>query len=237
MTRHMTLMAGCAILAMSASAAYADCAADLAAFGGGQTQTAGAEGEVSKDGSLAPLQTEGSGGDASAPTTAGGGTTISEGGETTTAPAGATAEANAESGAAETDVASDGGGNATGAVATGTEAGGAQEESAMGQGAQGGEAIAKDGTVAPLESAHQEGHGESTAGQAGVAMSQQDAQAQQQGGGSAQDQAAAEAGAHGSGDVGGHSAGQMEALERAHAALAAGDEAGCAAALEEARSM
>ena len=230
MTRHTMLMAGCALLTMSATSAYADCAADIAAFEAGGAQMATGDGTVSKDGSLAPLQQEATGGDASAPMTAGGGTTTVAGGETIAAPEGSAtqAEANAESGAGDPAVASDGGANAAGALETGTEA------DAMGQG----EAISKDGSVAPLESAGEAGQDAATAGgnSAGVAMSQQDAEAQQQGGAVAQDTAAAHAGADG-GHSGGHSGGQMEALDRAHAALAAGDEAGCAAALEEARSM
>ncbi len=79
-----------------------------------------------------------------------------------------------------------------------------------------GEGISKDGTLAPLEGAGAE-----------VATSQQDAQAQQAG----EETAAQEA------ESGSEGSARMAALDRAQAALDAGDEAGCSAALEEARSL
>ncbi len=52
---YMGLLAACAAGALTASAAQADCAAELAALESGATSTPSAEG-ISKDGSLAPLQ-------------------------------------------------------------------------------------------------------------------------------------------------------------------------------------
>ena len=61
MTRFTTFTAACALAAAASTAAYADCAADLAEMTGGSG--ASAHDGISKDGSLAPLQTEGSGTD------------------------------------------------------------------------------------------------------------------------------------------------------------------------------
>lgn len=79
------------------------------------------------------------------------------------------------------------------------------------------EGVAKDGSMAPLGT------------DPGVATSSQDAQAQQAGGATAAEQAAGEAGSA--------EGGREAALAKAEAALAAGDEAGCTAAVEEAKSM
>jgi hypothetical protein len=88
---------------------------------------------------------------------------------------------------------------------------------AAGGEAAGGEGeIAKTGDTAPLEA------------DPDLATSAQDAQAQSRGGETAAAQAE---GAAGGGD------GRAEALARAQAALDAGDEAGCMAAVEEAKSM
>ena len=94
------------------------------------------------------------------------------------------------------------------AATTGT-AGEADDEAAQEEG------VAKDGTEAPMQEETADTSGES---EAGAAISGQDAQAQQQ------------ADAPAGGDA------RAEALARAEAALAAGDEEGCMAALEEARS-
>lgn len=161
MTRYCSLMAGCALFVMSGVAAYADCAEDLAALGGGAE--AGAPGAISKDGSMAPLEG---------------------------------ASADDATGAAS-------GGETTGPAAP------AQEEAS-------GEGIIQDGTHAPLEGAGAE-----------VATSAQDAQAQQEG-----DEVAAQAA-----DSGTEDSARSAAIERAHAALAAGDEAACNAAVEEAQSL
>jgi hypothetical protein len=97
-------------------------------------------------------------------------------------------------------------------------AGGAPAQGAEGaaEAEAGGEGISKDGSLSPLQ-------GAGTA----VATSQEDAQAQQQGEPTAAQQA--ESGSEGSP--------RSLAIERAQAALAAGDEAACNAALEEARSL
>ncbi len=79
-----------------------------------------------------------------------------------------------------------------------------------------GEGLAKDGSNAPMGA------------DPAIATSAQDAQAQQQGGDTAAEQAAGAAGAGGSSD-------REEALTRAQAALDAGDEAGCMAAVQEAK--
>lgn len=110
----------------------------------------------------------------------------------------------------------------------------------------GGGGISKDGSLAPLESGATPQTGDGTApaaegeglakdgsteplqADADVAMSAEDAQAQQQGGETAAAQAA---GVEGGGDA----AARDAALARAQAALDAGDEAGCMAALQEAR--
>ena len=83
------------------------------------------------------------------------------------------------------------------------------------EGAAGAEGIAKDGSLAPL------------AADPNVATSGEDAQAQSQGGATAAAQAAGEAGTA--------PPAREDALARAQAALDAGDEAGCLAAVEEAK--
>jgi hypothetical protein len=87
---------------------------------------------------------------------------------------------------------------------------------AGGEAAPGENEIAKTGDTAPLQM------------DPDVATSVQDAQAQSQGGETAAAQAE---GAEGDGKT------QADALARAQAALDAGDEAGCMAAVEEAKSM
>jgi len=166
MNRYVIFLAGCALLALSAAAASADCAEDLAAMEGGTVGAAAREG-IAKDGSLAPLQSEA---DASTST-------------------GATAPA-------------DGGFEAASSEPAGTNG------------------IAKDGSLAPLASDEDD-----AAAGANVAMSAQDAQAQQEGGETAAQIA------------GGGDPARTDALARARAAIAAGDEAGCAAALKEAEAL
>jgi hypothetical protein len=111
--------------------------------------------------------------------------------------------------------------------------------------------VAKDGTMAPLSgeatATPQTGEGaaaEATAGEGiakdgsetpltadpGIATSAQDVEAQQQGGATAAEQAMGEAG-------GAELEGRDAAIARAHEALAAGDEAGCMSAVEEAKGM
>ena len=94
---------------------------------------------------------------------------------------------------------------------TGGDAAGGGTETGEGE-------VAKDGSAAPLEADAQ------------VATSGQDAQAQQAGGDTAAAQAAGSGGS-------GHGDDMQAALDRAQAALDAGDEAGCMAALEEARGL
>ncbi len=154
---YAPLAAGCFAL-FAATSASADCAADLAELQQDAGGAAGAEsqGGISKDGSLAPLQTEGEG-----------------------------------------------------SAAVTTETAGA--DSAAPQEADG-EAIAKDGTQAPLE-------GDDASAGAAPAISGQAAQAQQEG----------------LGTEGGTA--RADAIARAEAALAAGDEEGCMQAVEEARNL
>jgi len=84
--------------------------------------------------------------------------------------------------------------------------------------ATGSEGVAKDGSQIPLGT------------DANVAMSAEDAQAQQKGGKTAAEQAAGSPG-------GGSASAREEALSRAQAALDSGDEAGCMKAVEEARAL
>ena len=101
-------------------------------------------------------------------------------------------------------------GEATATPQTGGE--GAAAEATAGEG------VAKDGTETPL------------AADPGIATSAQDVEAQQQGGATAAEQAMGEAG-------GAELEGRDAAIARAHEALAAGDEAGCMSAVEEAKGM
>lgn len=108
--------------------------------------------------------------------------------------------------------------HAEGAGATGQAGHGAEGAAAEGSAAGDGE-VSKDGSTEPLEADPQ------------IATSGQDVAAQQEGGETAAQQA--NQGAGGSGD----GSGRQAALDRAHAALAAGDEEACMAAVEEARAM
>ncbi len=101
------------------------------------------------------------------------------------------------------------------ATQTGDAAAGATEGAAEG--------IAKDGTHTPLEDPGGQD-------QAGIAMSGQDAQAQQQGEATAADQAAAGATPSGGAD-------RDALIESARTALAAGDEEACLKALEQAAAL
>ena len=92
-----------------------------------------------------------------------------------------------------------------------------QQGSAAATGAESTEGVAKDGTGTPLGT------------DPNLATSAEDAQAQSQGGDTAAAQAA------GTGDAGGTE--KPDALARAQAALDAGDEAACMAAVEEAKGM
>lgn len=193
MKPHSILLASCAVFAISTVAATADCADELAAMTGGAA-SAGVEGGISKDGSMAPLETE-----AEAGAETGIGTTTTTGGATTTA----TTDGTTTAGRAD-----------------------AEASSASGD-AEGG--IAKDGSLAPLE--EDAGTSSTEGASAGVATSAQDAQSQQDGG----ETAAAEAQA--ASDDASDTPERTAALDRAHAAMEAGDEEGCMAAVEEARGM
>lgn len=108
-----------------------------------------------------------------------------------------------------------------GEVATTSTTGGQPAEQSLSASTDGSNEVAKDGTQAPLE---EDGvaSGGSDAGAGGdpsIALSQQDAQAQQEGA------------------SGSNSGTRAEALERAQAALDRGDEEGCMDAVEEARSL
>jgi hypothetical protein len=93
------------------------------------------------------------------------------------------------------------------------QTGGGEADPASG----GGEGIAKDATEQPLGT------------DPALATSAEDAQAQQQGGATAAEQAMGAGGAAPDG--------RADAIARAEAALAAGDEAGCMAAVEEAKGL
>ncbi len=209
---HATMMASCA-LALIGTSAVADCAADLAEL---RAEDAAAGQGISKDGSLAPLETP----DAAAE------------GEAAVAGTGADADAGGS-----TEVTGEPEGADPAAAAGDAGASG----DAAAEGAAGGEGIAKDGSLAPLEGTEAE---PDTA----VAMSGQDAQAQQQGeptaAEAADDTAAGENGAStAGGDVaaaegaetgaggGAGSTDRTALLAEAQAALDAGDEAACLAAL------
>lgn len=216
MMKRNILLAGAAMLAISASPALANCADEIAMLSGDMQdagQATGAVGEmdqsqpgvVSKDGSLAPLETP----DDAA--TTGGSASIAPsgteaGGETTMGATG--------SGAVESSQSADAG---TGTAASGNATAGSGE-------------IVKDGQTMPL--AQEYGGGPSE-----TAMSQQDAVSQQGGGETA-------AAAAGQGNVGGGTrdgasgnADFMAALDRARTLQAQGDEAGCMEAVEEARAL
>jgi len=82
---------------------------------------------------------------------------------------------------------------------------------------------------APADGVVKDGGAMPMAADPGVATSAQDAQAQQQGGATAAEQAM--------GEAGGAEDARSAAMAKAQAALGAGDEAGCMAALEEAKAM
>lgn len=173
MKATVTWMASGAFFAMTAVAAQADCAAELARLTEGGAASEG----ISKDGSLAPLEGASDAAAGTAPAA-------------TDAPD--TAETADMNGAAPTpDTAT----------------------------AEGGDGIAKDGSLMPLEDASGQ--------QAGVAMSGADAQAQQEGLPTAAEQAAGA----GAGD-----STRDAHIQAARDALAAGDEDACMAAVQAAQS-
>lgn len=204
MNRYTTYLASCAILALGATAAHANCD-ELAALIGedhaatmssessgdmgagtesGSMDTGGMDsgGEIAKDGSTAPLETDGDTG-----TTAG----------TTSGVAGAGTDTSAG------DMGSDTG-------TSGMETGGMD----TGEGE-----VAKDGSTAPLEEDAAVPESDGTA----IATSQQSVEAQQHAG-------SAEATTGGEDITASFDA---EALEHAREALASGDDATCQKALDE----
>lgn len=215
MTRLSLLLGGVALFALPVTAASADCREEIAllqgsdvtaSISGGSSATGGpaegtttnfetgagvdTSGEVSKDGSTAPLQTD---------DTANAGTT---------APTGGAGAATATAGATTPAAGADASASASPSSGTSQQAG----------------AIAKDGQTMPLE-------GEASAE---TAMSGQDAQSQQAG---AETAAGGQAGADMTAAAGTDDAGFQDAIDRAEAALASGDEAACMTAVEEAKEL
>jgi hypothetical protein len=122
-------------------------------------------------------------------------------------------------------------GTRQGSMAQGQATGRGGLDQMQGGGTGQGVGVAKDGTIAPLqEGPGQAGQGRTAQGQggvgvgSGVATSQEEAEAQQRGGG-----------APGTADTA--HARREAALERARAAYASGDEAGCMRAVEEVRRL
>lgn len=161
-----------------------------------EAETSAAADGIAKDGSLAPLQ-----GDTATGTTAGTAATGTAATGTTT-PADTTAADTATT--------------ATTGTTTDTTAGTTTNTTTGAGDAADGNEIAKDGSTAPLES--------TSGASSDVAMSGQDAQAQQEGQATAAQQAQAESGTDA----------RATALQEARAALAAGDEAACQEALKRA---
>ena len=227
MKRLSVLLAGAALCSLPATAALADCREELASlsadnattasvagssaatgtttnFETGTTSGGAASGEseqagqISKDGSLAPLENAG---DANTAAAGSGSDTKSGTSSDMTASQSATpAEGNTTTGMSETD-----------------NTGG----------------VSKDGQTMPMAGAQGEG-------EPNVAMSGQDADAQQAG----QQTAAASSGQGTGNDASGSSQmasasgdGYDQAIQRAHTAMEAGDETACLAAVEEARGM
>lgn len=152
MRLHTMLLSACAVLALGAATARADCAAELAALesGMGSSATAGAGGAMSKDGSVAPM-----------------------GGTASAAPSGANAPADTAAGGTETAGAASAG---TAGAGTTTNFDTNSQTAANGTTApiSSGE-IVQDGKTAPLAA-------EAGQGSTGVANSDQDAMAQQSAG-------------------------------------------------------
>ncbi|MBB4002815.1 MAG: hypothetical protein V7704_15320 [Aurantimonas endophytica] len=241
MTRLSILLGGVALFALPVTVASADCReeiaqlqnSDVTASIGGAADSGPAEGtttnfetgagvdasgEVSKDGSTAPLQTDDTAATGTTAPTGGAGAASATGGATT--PSTGTASA--------TDSAT------TSPTGTSASAGASQQADA---GQQSGE-IAKDGQTMPMEDD----------ASAETAMSSQDAQSQQAGaetaaaGQTGADTAAGgQAGTTGAAGTATAAAGSdngfQDAIERAEAALAQGDEDACMTAVEEAKGL
>lgn len=217
-----TLMASCA-LALIGTTAMADCAADLARL---QTEDAGAShGEgISKDGSLAPLETPHAtrGSDSAA-------TSMTSSTTSTTRPVEGTAPSNRDA-AGNTAATSD-------MVAANIAAASNSTASSSEGGSEG---IAKDGSLAPLEGTEPEA-------ETPRAMSDQDVQAQQEGGPTAAESATVSAATTDAADTSNSSAfaegattgssGRSTLIAEAQAALDAGDEKTCRAAVEKMEAL
>ncbi|MFC3838667.1 hypothetical protein [Paracoccus rhizosphaerae] len=221
----MTMLAGCAICAL-ATAAQADCAEDLARLTG-EPATAGDSAGISKDGSLAPLETPDT-----AEATAATDMEADSNDDADMAASGSSSDMTtpaSDPGDMADDAGAEADDGATMASDADTEAG---DGAAMAsdEDAASGEAIAKDGSLAPLET---EGGDAST----DVAMSAQDAAQQQEGNPTAAQEA--EAGdADAETDMASGSSPDRDALiEEARSALAAGDEDACRAALDQVESL
>lgn len=215
MSMKTLLMTGAAVLALGVGEAAADCAQELSMLqssnqstGAISSQSGGESGTISKDGTHTPLETPAAGASANTQSDTG------PASGTTTNAEGVTTTGDAAATTGATASASESSGAGTGAATgtTGSDAG------TMAQGE-----VSKDGKTMPLA----EGEG---GGDPNLAMSGQDVQSQQQGGGTAATGQQTAAGASGS-------AGMSDALQRAEAALAAGNEAECMQAVEEAKRL
>lgn len=229
MKRQTALLAGIAFLALGAAPAYADCAAELAQFTSSQQATgsvqSGSSGQISKDGSLAPLESADQAMTGGAPgqsgtnqdsmntqqATTGTGSSSASGGSTGTATmSGDTAQAGSGSG----EVSKDGG---TMPLAQ-SDNGGDPTRAMSGQDAQSQQSGNQTAANAAGEGSGQSGASTSTASNSGSGSA-----------GGTLTQPGLE------GASGGNST-QMAALERAREAQAAGNEQACMDALEEARN-
>lgn len=220
MTRLSLLLGGVALIALPISAASADCREEIAMLqdGGMTASVSGSTGA----GDMA------SGSDMNA------GSAAAEG-ETTNFETGAGVDVSGEvtkdgdRAPLETDETVSSSGSVTeGTAMEGVDVGrgtdadtdGGTTNFETGEGVESAGEVTKDGDRAPLETGEQVAEG----GASGNAMSGQDAEAQQAG---ADTMAAADT----------EAGGFQDAIERAEAALAAGDEAACMAAVEEAKGM
>ncbi|WP_075214730.1 hypothetical protein [Mongoliimonas terrestris] len=221
MKRQTALLAGIAFLALGAAPAYADCAADLAQFTSSQQATgsvqSGSSGEISKDGSLAPLESADQAMTGGAPGQSG-----------TSQDSMNTQQATTGTGSSSTTGGSSG--------STGMSGDTAQAGSGSGE-------ISKDGGTMPL--AQSDNGGDPTRAMSGQdAQSQQSGN--QTAASAAEDTTGATASTGGSAggtltqpgldSASSGSSTQMAALERAREAQAAGNEQACMDALEEARN-
>ncbi|WP_203565898.1 hypothetical protein [Aurantimonas aggregata] len=215
MTRLSLLLGGVALFALPISAASADCREEIAQLQDSDVTASisGAADSGPAEGTTTNFET-GAGVDTSGGVSKDGSTAPLETDNSTTA-GGSTAPTGGAGAAAATA------GATTPAGGTGTAAGASQQADAGGQAGE----IAKDGSNMPLEDAASEE----------TAMSGQDAQSQQAGADTA---ASGQAGASTMANAAGNEdGGFQDAIDRAEAALAAGDEAACMTAVEEAKGL